>query len=317
MRILIFGAGAIGTIYGYVLAKAGNDVTHYVRPGKKKALEKGIHIRLLDGRLKHPQEETALYPLKVVESLSPSDKYELFIVSVRHYQLESVLPILKDTVGNADILFFSGNWEGLEFIDKYLPRSKYLWGYPVAGGGYTPQGLNAALLENIQLGEIDGRSTPRLQRVQALFEQAGLKVDIQNNMLHWLWVHFAINCGIIASAFKAGGAPELLNSIPALHTGILAGREALEVCQARGIDVKAYEDAKAFYQPAWLGAAIIWLMMKTNLPARKIMETHTALDELQRMYWDLLKTGEKLDIPMPHYISLSTYVEHPRVLHMA
>ncbi len=46
MKILMFGAGVINTLYGYVLAQAGNDVTHYVRPGKKRMLE-GDFARLL------------------------------------------------------------------------------------------------------------------------------------------------------------------------------------------------------------------------------------------------------------------------------
>ena len=163
------------------------------------------------------------------------------------------------------------------------------------------------------MGEIDGSRTPRLQRIGEMFEQARLKVDVQSNMLHWLWVHFAINCGIIGAAFKAGGASELLNSIPNLRKGILAGREALAVCQARGVDVKAYDDAKAFYQPAWLGAAAVWLMMKTNGPARRSWRRHTAVDELQHMYCDLLQTGEQLLVPMPHYKSLQPYVDQPRV----
>lgn len=104
-----------------------------------------------------------------------------------------------------------------------------------------------------------------------------------------------------------------MNSVPNLRKGILAGREALAVCQARGVDVKAYDDAKAFYQPAWLGAAVVWFMMKTNQPARKIMERHTAVDELQRMYYDLLQTGEQLQMPMPHYQSLQSYVDNPKV----
>jgi 2-dehydropantoate 2-reductase len=313
MKILMFGAGVIGTVYGYALAQAGNDVTHYVRPGKKAALEHGVHMRLLDGREKKPIDREVTYNLKVVETLSPADDYELFIVSVRHYQLESVLPLLKANLGRADLLLFNGNWAGLETVDQVFPRSKYLWGFPVAGGGYLGQKLDAALLDEIRLGEIGGSRTPRLQRISDMFEQARLKVDVQSNMLHWLWVHFAINCGIIGAAFKAGGAPELLNSISNLRKGILAGREALAVCQARGVDVRAYDDAKAFYQPAWLGAAVVWLMMKTNGLARKIMERHTAVDELQRMYHDLLQTGEQLMVPMPHYKSLQPYVDHPKM----
>jgi 2-dehydropantoate 2-reductase len=177
---------------------------------------------MLDGRSRSPKDEAVHYKLNVVESLSPTDNYDLFIASVRHYQLDSVLPILKDNVGDANVLFFNGNWDGFECVDKYFPRSKYLWGFPVAGGGYAAQGLDAALLDEIRIGEIDGQSTPRLQRIKSMFEHAGLKVDVQANMLHWLWVHFAINSGIIAAAFKAGGATELLNSIPRLRDGILA-----------------------------------------------------------------------------------------------
>lgn len=314
MRILMFGAGVIGTVYGFALTQAGVDITHYVRPGKKKALEKGIPIRLLDGRSKKPQELDVHYPIKVVETLSPTDDYDYYIVSVRHYQLNSVLPILRDNIGKADVLFFNGIWEGIELVDEYLPRAKYLWGFPVAGGGFNQAGsLNAAILDEVRMGEIDGRKSPRLQQLQSVFEKAMLKVDVQENMEHWLWVHFAINSGVIGAAFKAGGASQLLNSIPRLQEAIMAGRDALEVCKARGVAVNDFDDAKAFNYPSWLGAMAVWLMMKTNKPARKIMETHTAIDELQQIYLDVLTTGESLDVHMPNLLALKDFVENPRV----
>ena len=312
MRILIFGTGVIGTVYGYALGQAGVDVTHYVRPGKKQALERGVSMRLLDGRLKRPREAGVLYKPRIIEILSPADDYDFYIVSVRHYQLDAVLPILKNNIGRADVLFFNGNWAGFETIDPILPRTKYLWGFPVAGGGYTPDGtLNAALLDEVRLGELDGRSTSRLETLKGMFEQARLKVDVRQDIQHWLWVHFAINTGVIGAAFKVGGATQLLNSIPGLHDAILAGREALEVCQARGVDVKSFADARSFYLPAWLGAITVWSMMKTNKPARKIFETHTAMDELREMYYDLLKTGRELNVAMPHYLSMQKYVRDP------
>ena len=41
------------------------------------------------------------------------------------------------------------------------------------------------------------------------------------------------------------------------------------------------------------------------------METHTAVDELQMIYRDVLKTGEGLGVPMPHFKSLKGYVDNP------
>ena len=35
MKTLIVGTGIIGVIYGWALAQAGEDVTHFVRKGKK------------------------------------------------------------------------------------------------------------------------------------------------------------------------------------------------------------------------------------------------------------------------------------------
>lgn len=54
-----------------------------------------------------------------------------------------------------------------------------------------------------------------------------------------------------------------------------------------GTRVRAFEDAKAFNKPFCLGALAIRLLMKTNELARKILETHTAVDELQRIYRDV------------------------------
>jgi 2-dehydropantoate 2-reductase len=313
MRILVFGAGVIGTIYGYVLSKAGHEVIHYVRQGKSKTLQPGINLFMVDGRQKKAPDISDHYSIKLTETLSSNDKYDLVIVSVRHYQLDSVLPVLKEGIGNATILFFNGNWSGLQNVDQYFSRSQYLWGFPVAGGGYTGLTLNAALLEEIRLGEIDGEDTERLHIIKKAFEDAGLKVDTQKGILSWLWVHFAINCGIIGAAFKAGGASALLNSVSHLRTGILAGREALTVCEKRGVDIKKFPDAKAFSMPSWIGAFAVWLMMKTNRPARKIMETHTAIDELQKMYFDLLETAEELHVPMKNYKKLKSYVDVPQI----
>jgi 2-dehydropantoate 2-reductase len=310
----MFGAGVIGSLYGYALAQAGVDVTHYVRPGKKAELAGGLALHLLDGREKNAPETSVVYRPKVVECLSPDEGYDFYIVSVRHYQIPSVLPILRQNLGAAEVLFFNGNWAGFDAVEQTLPAGKYLWGFPVAGGGFQPDGtLNAALLDEVRLGEPDGRITPRVERLKAMFERARLKVELVPNIQHWLWVHFAINSGIIGAAFKAGGAPQLLNSIPRLHDAILAGREALAVCAARGVDVRAYADAQAFTQPAWLGAAALWLMMRTNRPARQIMETHTAVDELQVIYRDVFQMGVVLSVAMPHYRALQPYVDSPRL----
>jgi ketopantoate reductase len=50
MKVFIIGAGAIGTIYGYLLSKSGNHVCHYVRSDKYEKLKNGVRVDITDAR---------------------------------------------------------------------------------------------------------------------------------------------------------------------------------------------------------------------------------------------------------------------------
>lgn len=50
MKILMFGRGAIASIYGWALERAGNDVEFYVRPGRAAVYGQAINLDLLDAR---------------------------------------------------------------------------------------------------------------------------------------------------------------------------------------------------------------------------------------------------------------------------
>lgn len=208
----------------------------------------------------------------------------------------------------ADVLFFNNLWTDLATVERYLPRSQYLWGFPVAGGGFTTSGLEAALLDEVRLGEMDGRETERLKRVADVFA-AGLKPDVRENMLHWLWIHFAVEASIVGTAIKVGSAQAFLDDTGNIEAGILAVRETFEVVKARGVDVEAAPDAAAFYAPVDLAAQGIQAFYAANRPARKIMEYHNGIEELKRLYYDVLATGEQLGVAMPRFRALKQYVD--------
>ena len=45
MRILVIGAGMIGSIYGWALSDCGHDVVHLVRRGRATALRDSLTVR--------------------------------------------------------------------------------------------------------------------------------------------------------------------------------------------------------------------------------------------------------------------------------
>ena len=61
MKTLIVGTGVIGIIFGWALAEAGIDVTHYDRPRKKETYRQGLDLDLLDERKGHTGENLAHY----------------------------------------------------------------------------------------------------------------------------------------------------------------------------------------------------------------------------------------------------------------
>lgn len=308
MKVLVYGTGVIGTIYGDVLSQAGHEVSHYVRTGRRAGRGSALDVCLLDGRTTEPHELHVRYPARIVDGFGPADGYDLILVSLKHYDVPSVLYQLAVDTGKADILFFSNWWDDLAAIDDVL-AGRYLWGFPVAGGGWVDGVLDAALLDTVHLGEVDGRDTPRLGRVRGLFESAGLEVEIEPDILHWLWVHFATEAGLIGSAIAAGSVDELLSGTAQLEAAILTAREALEVCRARGVAVEGIPDAATFFAPPETAAAGIHDFYATNLPARRILERHTGVEELKRVYSDVVATGERLGVPMPRLTALRPAVE--------
>jgi len=91
MRVLVVGAGIIGSIYGWSLAESGHNVAHLVRSGRAAALRDGIALDVFDRREGHKRNFRGLYRLNPVETLSPSDTFELVIVPVKHYALTEAL----------------------------------------------------------------------------------------------------------------------------------------------------------------------------------------------------------------------------------
>ncbi len=197
MKTLIVGAGVIGTTWGWALSDAGIDVTHLVRPGNMNICENGATLDLLDGRKGHKKKNIVTYNLKCVETITPSDPYALIIVSVNFNRVDTVLDQLVPISGDATFLIFGANWFGEDAIEKRLPRERYLIGFP-RGGGTQQDGVYIMSLEsNVLLGEVGGGRTEKLQRVESLFAQADIHVEIPNNILHaaldipchgrWLW----------------------------------------------------------------------------------------------------------------------------------
>jgi len=311
MKTLIVGTGIIGVIYGWALAEADVNVTHFVRKGRKEQFKDGVTLDLLDERKGHIKNNVARYALKCVEEIAPSDGFELIIVPTNVHQTEDALKMLAPVSGQAVFLVFSGNWEGVTFIDKLISRDRYLLGY-ADGGGTIREGVYWTNLGGeVHLGKEDDKAKEPLEKVKALFAQAGIQADVQENIEHWLWHHIAGTVGFSAGFAKHRDVQAFLKDKQLLRQCILSTRELYALCEKRGVKIDDYFETKMMNFPVWLVA----MLLRWNFSRNESMQRFTAhaasegsLQETKVYYASIVKTAEELGFDMPYTKALGTYL---------
>ncbi|MBV6397018.1 MAG: hypothetical protein HFACDABA_02622 [Anaerolineales bacterium] len=310
MKTLIIGTGVIGVIYGWALSAAGVDVTHYVRKGRSGKFKDGVTLDLLDERKGHPKKNIIKYALKCVEDVSPSDGYEFIIVPTNSYQTEEVVKALAPVSGNAIFFIFAANWEGADFIDRLLPRERYVMGYPDGGGTVRDGAYWTNLGGEVHLGEVDGKPTDKLEKVKSLFARADIQPDVQDNILHWLWLHNAMSIGIWAGFAKYRDVKTFLKDKELLRECYASTKELLELCKRRGVDLKKYPEIGAFNLPTWLFIPLFrWLYTYNQSMQRFTAHAADSLQEARENYNNIMKTADELSFDMPHTKAVGVYLK--------
>jgi ketopantoate reductase len=308
MKILILGAGVIGTVYGWQLSEVGHDISVLVRKGKKEILTKdGFEIHYTDERQKPKKAGVIHFQPTIVDDWSSQDGYELIIVCVRAHQLEQLLPKIAESIGAADVLFFQNNWWGDRLIKQFLPDSQFLFGFSrLVGGWRNDNNINCILFDApglvTMLGEKGGRQTPRLQKLVVLFRQANLKPEISRDILGWLATHYVEFLGAVGAILEAGSARKFSEDTDLVRAAILATREGLDVCRARGIDVSraAPINLRLYSFPMWLLLPLARMNYRmANIQQFLDENIATGILELTHQYYDVIGEGKKLGVAMP------------------
>ena len=303
MRVLMVGAGIIGSIYGWALSDSGHDVVHLVRRGRAAELRDGMTVDMLDLRKGRKRRFRGAYKLTATESVSPADGFELVVVPVKHYALVETLKELVPAAGGGDFFLLTQNWRGTAEIDPVLPRTRYVYGDAKAGGAFSAGTLIAAL-KAIDIGPPEGEPTGLAAKVAAVFLSAGMRTGLHSDMLHYLWVQYALNAGPGAALVQAGSFDALLSDREAAAAALTAARECLEVLRQRGVDLSAYPETKAFLANSALRRLVLGWIMRWKFRHDEYVKgcsSHAlgGLVEVVVFYDDLIATGHDLGVAMP------------------
>jgi 2-dehydropantoate 2-reductase len=273
--------------------------------------EDGVAMDVLDERKGYQKHNQTKYQLKTTEKLDSSSDFDLVIVPTNWIQTQDALKEVAPKCPNAFFFILTSNWVGTDPFDSVLRKDQYILGYPDGGGTLK----NGAYWVDIGPEIHIAASTPENQKgfdaIKSVFNQANIKLDIQENMLHWLWVHNAGSLPIMVAYQKHKDIDAYLNDKELLKKSFLATRECLDLCAKRGASSGKYPEVSAFKLPLPLLIPIF----KRNFKHNESMQRYTAhasrvpIEDIRQNYNDILKTAEEYKLDMPNFKELGALLQ--------
>ena len=249
MRIAILGAGAMGSIIGGHLAAAGNDADLIdIDEGYVTAVNSNGLVLETDGIARVINVRAAARST----NLQPVD---LVVVLVKSFHTEDAMRATTNLIGPETTVLSLQNGLGQEELlasivgKKNVIAGKTYVGGMVAGPGHVVAGVKGK--ETI-IGELDGRTTPRIRDVADTFNAANLVTAVTDNILGAMWDKLLINVAAGALSGITGLNFGNLYDLPEVEeAAVEAVAEGMKVARALGISLEtnapqdAWEKASA------------------------------------------------------------------------
>jgi 2-dehydropantoate 2-reductase len=310
MKILVFGAGVLGSLYAARLRQAGHDVSILARGQRLADLQaSGIVLEEANTGVR------TTTPIDVVERLEPPDAYDVMLVIVRKDQLPSALPIVGANRGTPSVLFMVNNALGPDDLVQSVGRERVLLGFAGAGGTRVADAVRYHILPAWQqattLGELDGKRTPRLEQIAAGVRQAGFPVALSAQMDAWLTTHVLWTCPAAYALYMVGGSNyALAKTRDALVLWVRAVREGYRAMRRLGMPITPRMLRLFEVVPEPLLVAFLGRLLDTPTAALVIARhANSARAEYVQLGEEFRTLAHRAGVPTPAFDRLRPYVD--------
>jgi 2-dehydropantoate 2-reductase len=182
MKIFVMGAGAVGAYYGARLQQAGEEVVFGARGDNMHALKaKGLEIKSASGDVK--------LAVKATDNPREFAPYDLVLFAVKSYDNEGAARQLEGCLAEDGILMTIQNGvENEEALCRFFPRECVMGGNSrVVAELIAPGIVQHNALGAIEFGELDGKKTPRAERLAEMFKRAGILGELTSDLKTIRW----------------------------------------------------------------------------------------------------------------------------------
>lgn len=236
--VAVVGAGAVGSYYGALLARAGHRVTLIGRAAHVQAIRQQ-GLRLLGASGVQTQAVNATIDLAGAQGAG------LVLVCVKSFDTEAVARELAPWLAaDALVLSLQNGVHNAATLARHLPQAV------AAGVVYAAVAAPAAgVVQHLGGGDLvigpasaelarDAAHMRQLQAVAQLFSLAGVPVRIATDVTTELWRKLVVNCAWNAASALTQASYAQVAALPAMRALQQAAvREAVAVARADGHDL--------------------------------------------------------------------------------
>jgi 2-dehydropantoate 2-reductase len=235
MKAVIMGPGAMGSLFGGLLTRAGEEL--WLVGYEKEQVETICSV----GLTLEEKGESQIIPMKATPDVTSVGKADLVIFFVKTYDMEKAVSDSLVLEKEDTIFLTLQNGLGNEnVICKQIDRKKVMLG--ITGHGATllrPGHIRHAGRGKTFIGELDHRITDRALRIAQMFCDAGIETEVSSNIHDHVWGKLLANVGINAltalTGFKNGQLVDYSETLRLMERLVC---EAAEVARRKGVHIE-------------------------------------------------------------------------------
>lgn len=191
MNIAIIGTGGVGGYFGARLAQAGNKVSFVARGEHKRAIkENGL-------QLLSPKGNFVLKEVHVVSSILELKDIELVLLGIKAWQVKEVATQLKKVISEHTMVIPLQNsvMAVSELLDA-LPKQNVMGGLCNIFSKIKEPGVIEHMSSEplIIFGELNHTHSQRAEKIQSLFNDAGIENKLSDYIQGEIWEKFMLIC---------------------------------------------------------------------------------------------------------------------------
>lgn len=297
MKTAVVGAGAMGCLFGGLLAESGADVwlLDIRQPHIEEINRHGLCIEA-DGVSRN---------VRVRATLNASDigRADLVIVFVKSHATESAARTAAQlSHANTLALTLQNGLGNAEIIATHLDPRQVIVGTTAHGATLLGNGrIRHAGAGITRIGPFDREMPDRAQKIADFFNFAGIDTEVSDNIAELQWEKLLVNVGINAitalTGIRNGRLPELASARNLCRSAV---EEAMSVARRLGIRVR--EDAVAHVFDIAKATAENRSSMGQDVDARR-------KTEIEAINGAVIRKARELGISTPINDTLTALVE--------